>query len=167
MCSWERAGSVECEGGVMLREAWFVWKQCGGVSCSRLGCFRLGCPLLASMIAVFNRNLSHLRVHQGSRLLLVRKSPEARSCPGQLCGSALPPVPHRSRNRAGEPSGVCPGKSGLQRSLPSCARLTRQRKGLQMFLANRYTHGPLAELKGEWENATWLGDVVLWCCDNY
>ena len=149
MRSWNRAGSVECEGSAVLREARFVWKQRGGVSCSRLGCFRLRCPLLASAIAVFNHNLPHLRVHPGSSLLLVRKSPEAGSCPGQLCGSALPPAPRHSRNGAGEPSGVCPGKRGLRRSLSSCAALAGQRKGLQMFLANRCERDPLAELKGE------------------
>lgn len=121
MRSWKRDGSVECEGSTMLGEARFVWKHRGGVSCSRLGCFRLGCPLLASAIAVFNCNLPHLRVHPGSSLLLVRQSLEAGSCLGQLCGSALPPAPHHSRNGAGEPSSVCPRKSGLQYSLPSCA----------------------------------------------
>lgn len=29
-----------------------------------------------------------------------------------------------------------------------------------MFLADRCEHEPLAELQGEWENTTWLGDVV-------
>lgn len=125
MHSSKRACSVECEGSVMLREARFVWKQCSGVSCSRLGCFRLRRPPLASAMAVFNLNLPYLRVHPRLSLLLVKQSLEARSCPGQLCGSALPPAPHSSRNGAGEPSSVCP-KRGLQRSLPSCACLAGQ-----------------------------------------
>lgn len=57
----------------MLWEVRFVWKQRGGVPCSRLGCFHLRCPLLACGIAVFN--LPHVRVHPGSSLLLARRAP--------------------------------------------------------------------------------------------
>lgn len=90
MRSWESAGSVERGGSAALREARFVWKQRGGVSRSRLGCFRLRCPLLTSAIAVFNRNLPHLRVHPGSSLLLGKKEPGGRILPGAAAWLSAP-----------------------------------------------------------------------------
>lgn len=105
--SRRRAGSEGCEGSPTLRAL-------GGVSRSRLACFRLRCAPLSSVIAVFN--LPHLRVHPGSSLLLVRKSPAAGSCLGQLRGSAPPPALCPSRNGAGRAAGCW---SRLQQCLPA------------------------------------------------
>lgn len=103
----------------MLREARFVWKQRGGVPCSRLGCFHLGCPLLARGIAVFN--LPRVRVHPGSSLLLVRGAPRPvpagaavrfsshlrRCIPGT--GLLTPPVCARGAVGSSTPSPAVPG----------------------------------------------------------
>ena len=128
MRSWTRAGSVEREGSAMLREARLVWKQRGGVSCSRLGCFRLGCPLLASVIGVFDRNLPHPRGHPGSSLLLYegarRPDPARGSCVVQrshlhhtvpVTGPANPPACARGRAGSGAPSPAVPGWPGSEK----------------------------------------------------
>lgn len=103
----------------MLWEARFVWKQRGGVACSRLGCVHLGCPLLASVIAVFN--LPRVRVHPGSSLLLLRGAPRTvpagaagrfsshlrRSIPGT--GLVTPTVCARGDVGSSAPSPAVPG----------------------------------------------------------